>query len=149
MHRAAFGGCERWWDNPRLEGYNIHEMKRLLMIVLLIVAFAQPAAAAEPKPRLCPICAKANDAQAAYGEKAGNTLARGALNFGLGWTELIRQPGKAAREGKNVFHGIANGIGASARRTLRGLGDLVTFWTPKVEGEYIHFSKDCPIDTMQ
>ncbi|MBI4003934.1 MAG: hypothetical protein HY353_02835 [Candidatus Omnitrophica bacterium] len=120
-----------------------------LVIASLIVAFAQPAAAAEPKARLCPICAKANDDQATYGEKAGNTLARGALNLGLGWTEMIRQPGKAAREGKNVFHGIANGIGFSARRTLRGLGELLTFWTPKVEGEYIHFSKDCPIDTMQ
>ena len=120
-----------------------------LVIASLIVAFAQPATAAQPKARLCPICAKANDEQAAYADKAGNTLARGALNFGLGWTELMRQPGKAAREGKNVFHGIANGIGFSARRTLRGLGELLTFWTPKVEGEYIHFSKDCPLDTMQ
>ena len=123
-------------------------MKTLLMASLLF-AFAHTAAAEESQPRLCPICAKANSEQAAYGEKAGNTLARGALNFGLGWTELIRQPGKAAREGKNVFHGIANGIGASARRTLRGLGELFTFWTPKVEGEYIHISNDCPIDTMQ
>ena len=120
-----------------------------LMLVLLMVAFAQTAEAAQPKPRLCPICAKANDERAAYGEKAGNTLARGALNLGLGWTELIRQPGKAAREGKNVFHGIANGVGFSARRTLRGLAEVFTFWTPKVKGEYIHFSKDCPIDTMQ
>ena len=128
--------------------YNMYTMKGLL-IAVLIVAFAQPAAAAEAKPRLCPICAKANDEQAAYGEKAGNTLARGALNLGLGWTEMIRQPGKAAREGKNVFVGIANGVSFSARRTLRGLGDLLTFWTPKVQGEYIHFSKDCPLDTRQ
>jgi hypothetical protein len=122
---------------------------RRLVIVSLIVAFVTPAAAAQPKARLCPICAKANDEQATYADKAGNTLARGALNFGLGWTELMRQPGKAAREGKNVFHGIANGIGFSTRRTLRGLGELLTFWTPKMGGEYIHFSKDCPIDTMQ
>jgi hypothetical protein len=121
-----------------------------LAIAFLLIACVQPAAAAEAaKQRLCPICAKANDPQAAYGEKAGNTLARGALNFGLGWTEMIRQPGKAAREGKDVFHGIANGIGFSARRTVRGLGELLTFWTPKVQGEYLHFSKDCPIDTMQ
>ena len=122
---------------------------KTLIIASLLLAFALPADAAEPKPRPCPVCTRANDEQAAYGEKAGHTLARGALNFGLGWTELIRQPGKAAREGKNVFHGIANGIGFSARRTLRGLGELVTFWTPKVEGEYIHFSKDCPLDTKQ
>lgn len=120
-----------------------------VMMALLVVAFAQPVAAAEPKARLCPICAKANNQQAAYADKAGNTLARGALNLGLGWTELMRQPGKAAREGKNVFVGIANGVTFSARRTVRGLGELLTFWTPKMKGEYIHFSKDCPLDTMQ
>ena len=119
-----------------------------LAIAGMCLAFPSTAAAAEQQ-RLCPICLKANDRHASYGEKAGNTLARGALNLGLGWTELIRQPGKNARKGKNVLLGIANGVGFSARRTLRGLGELLTFWAPKVHGEYIHFSKDCPLDTVQ
>ena len=62
---------------------------------------------------------------------------------------MIRQPGKAAREGKGVFIGLANGVSFSARRTLRGLGEIFTFWTPKAGNQYIHFSKDCPLDSMQ
>ena len=98
---------------------------------------------------LCPICSKANSESATYAEKAGNTLARGVLNLGLGWTELIRQPAKKAREGGNVFLGILNGVGHSATRSVRGLGEILTFWAPKVQGEYVHFSKDCPLDTMK
>ena len=119
-----------------------------LAMVGMCLAFARAATAAEQQ-RLCPFCMKANNQRASYGENAANTLARGALNLGLGWTELIRQPGKNARKGKNVLLGVANGVGFSARRTLRGLGELLTFWAPKVQGEYIHFSKDCPLDTMQ
>jgi len=116
-----------------------------------LLAVSAPAMAEEekPQPKLCPICSKLEGANPSYGEKAGNTFTRGLLNFGLGWTEMIRQPGKAAREGKDVFHGVANGLAFSARRTLRGIGEVLTFWTPKIQDEYIHFSDDCPIDTMQ
>jgi len=126
--------------------------RRAFVVILLIAgvtAAGQPVMAAEDQPRLCPICSKLEGSEATYVEKAGNTFTRGLLNLGLGWTEMIRQPGKAAREGKDVFHGVANGVAFSARRTLRGIGEVLTFWTPKVQDRYIHFSKDCPIDTMQ
>ena len=84
-----------------------------------------------------------------YQEKATNTLLRGALNTTLGWTELIRQPAKEAKEGGNVFVGLANGVGQSVTRTLAGLGEIFTFWTPKVQGQYIHFAEDCPLDTTK
>ena len=106
-------------------------------------------AAEQPKKQLCPICSKLEHPPANYAEKAGNTLARGLLNFGLGWTEMIRQPGKNARKGGPVLNGFVNGVSFGARRTIRGLGEILTFWTPKMGDEYIHFSKDCPLDTMQ
>ncbi len=115
---------------------------------LVLVFGAGPWAAAE-EPQLCPICLKANNDEIGYQDKAGNTLARGLLNFGLGWTEMIRQPGKTAREGGNVLTGIAIGAGASVARTFSGLGEILTFWTPKIGKDYIHFSRDCPLDTTQ
>ena len=120
---------------------------RMAVGALLLVG-CSGVAAADDRP-ICPICSKANNASATYAEKAGNTLARGALNLGLGWTELIRQPAKKARAGGNVFLGILNGVGRSATRSARGLGEILTFWAPKVQGEYVHFSKDCPLDTMK
>ena len=123
-----------------------------LMLGGAAVASAEDKAKAQAKAQegaLCPICAKANDDSIPYVEKAGNTLARGALNAFFGWTELIRQPAKTTKEGGNVFTGVANGVGQGALRTLSGLGELFTFWTPKIEERYIHFSKDCPLDTTQ
>ena len=93
----------------------------------------------------CPICHRATQEDASYSEKAGHTLARGAANTLLGWTDLIRQPAQEARRGGNVFMGLAEGAGQSVKRTLGGIGDLLTFWTPKVQGRYVHFAHDCPV----
>ncbi len=45
--------------------------------------------------------------------------------------------------------GLANGVGQGVTRTLTGLGEIITFWTPKVNDQYIHFAKDCPLDTTK
>jgi len=128
----------------------MHFLRRVVCAGVLgcVVWMGRPALAAGQDAPICPICKTLKEDSVTYGEKAGNTLARGVLNFTLGWTELIRQPAKKARAGDNVWRGIANGIGKSALRTARGLGEVVTFWTPKRKDGYIHFSKDCPIDTM-
>ena len=124
--------------------------RRLIPVIGWLVCWSAVSLAfAEEPPLICPICSKANNTDATYQEKAGNTLARGLLNMTLGWTELIRQPAKKARKGGNVFGGMANGVGKSFVRTMRGAGEVLTFWTPKSDQGYIHFSKDCPIDTMQ
>lgn len=102
-----------------------------------------------PAPLLCPICKRISEQQISYAEKAGNTLARGALNTSLGWTELIRQPAQEVKRGGNAFVGIANGVGQGLNRTFTGLAELFTFWTPKIQGQYLHFSKDCPLDATQ
>ena len=119
----------------------------LMLGAIALWAMATPAWAEEQ--RLCPICSKANNPSATYQEEAGNRLARGVLNMTLGWTELIRQPAKKARKDGNVFAGMATGMGHSVVRTVRGLGEVLTFWTPKNKTGYIHFSDDCPLDTMQ
>lgn len=117
---------------------------------LLLWGASNPVWAEEPpqeEPRLCPICTIASDDTVPYQNKAGSTFLRGALNTTLGWTEMIRQPAKEAKAGGNVLIGVANGVGQSVARTATGLAELFTFWTPKVEGRYIHFAKDCPLDT--
>ena len=99
-----------------------------------------------PQPgTVCQLCRKAAEQSGSYSSKAGYTFARGAANTALGWTELFRQPVDEAKAGGNVVVGIGKGIGATVTRTLGGLGEMLTFWTPKVEGRYVHFSKDCPI----
>ncbi|HEX9564010.1 MAG TPA: hypothetical protein VF981_08565 [Gemmatimonadaceae bacterium] len=103
--------------------------------------------AAPREPQLCPICLAANDHDASYTQNAGSTLVRGVLNFGFGWTELLMQPATEAKGGGNVFTGLGSGLNRGLWRTVNGLGEIATFWMPKVQGEYIHFSKDCPLDT--
>lgn len=93
----------------------------------------------------CAICEKAGDPNATYLQKSGTTLVRGAANTLLGWTELIRQPVDEAKAGGNVLVGIGKGVGQGVKRTLAGVGEVVTFWTPKINNEYIHFASDCPI----
>jgi len=111
--------------------------------VSLLFGLTQPLMAEEE--RMCPVCAKANQDQADYSTKAGHTLARGAANTLLGWTDLIREPAQEVRRGGNVFRGLALGVSRSATRTLGGAAEVLTFWTPKVQGRYLHFARDCPV----
>ena len=103
-------------------------------------AHSQPA-----QPVVCPICGGANQPDADSATKATATFARGATNRLFGWTELCRQPVDKVKAGGNVVSGIGKGVGQSVKRTLGGLGEVLTFWTPKVQNKYIHFSKDCPV----
>ncbi|MBI2104858.1 MAG: exosortase system-associated protein, TIGR04073 family [Candidatus Omnitrophica bacterium] len=104
------------------------------------------AALADEVPRTtCPICAHANEASPTYPAKAASTLGRGVANAFFGWTELIRQPAQEAKAGGNVLVGIGKGVEQGVRRTLAGVGEALTFWTPKVQDRYLRFSTDCPI----
>ena len=121
---------------------------RLLGVVIgclfLWLGGSAPVQAEEPKAT-CPICGRATDEAVRYPSKAGHTLVRGAANTLLGWTELIRQPAQEAKDGGNVLTGIGKGVGQSVKRTLAGVGEVLTFWTPKVGHSYVHFANDCPI----
>lgn len=94
---------------------------------------------------ICPICKQANDQASNYSTNASHTLARGAANTILGWTEVIRQPAEEVKEGGNVFTGILRGVGKGVKRTLAGAGEVLTFWTPKTSRGYVHFAHDCPL----
>ncbi|MBI3330549.1 MAG: exosortase system-associated protein, TIGR04073 family [Candidatus Omnitrophica bacterium] len=126
-------------------------MRRSRSWVILCLGLAAwlipPAAAvAEEAPRTtCPICARANEASPAYPAKAASTLGRGVANALFGWTELIRQPAQEAKAGGNVLVGIGKGVGQGVGRTLAGIGEALTFWTPKVQDRYLRFATDCPI----
>ncbi len=106
---------------------------------------AVSAGAAEDANAICPICKHANNGSADYGTKAGHTLARGTVNTLLGWTEAIQQPAEEAKHGGNVFFGIMNGLGRGAQRTVAGVGEILTFWTPKMGPDYLHTATDCPL----
>ena len=110
-------------------------------LVLAADASSHPARSAV----ICPICGRANQPNADYPTKAGATLTRGLTNTLLGWTELFRRPVEEVKTGGNVVNGMGKGVGYSVQRTLSGLGEVLTFWTPKVQGTYVRFSDDCPV----
>ena len=114
-------------------------------LVCVAVLGASRMAAAADEPAMCPICGKANDASSSYSSNASHTLLRGATNVLFGWTELMRQPAEEVKAGGHVLTGIAKGVGYGVGRTAAGAGEILTFWVPKSQHGYVHFSKDCPI----
>ena len=120
-------------------------MRRRTMVMSLAVGAALLLGGSGTALAACPICGRASDESANYPTKAGSTLVRGASNTLLGWTELFRQPVDEVKSGGNVVTGIGKGVGQTVKRTLAGLGEVLTFWTPKVDDSYVHFAKDCPI----
>ena len=143
----------------RDDGVGLRQARRwraMLAGLSLLTAAAGTAHAEESKEPnaspgvICPICSRIRDPRADYATKAGNTLARGATNTLLGWTELIQQPAHevktyGGRNTRNVLTGMAKGLGQGVRRTFGGLAELVTFWSPQVDGQYLRFSDDCPL----
>ncbi|MBI2093856.1 MAG: hypothetical protein HYT88_03955 [Candidatus Omnitrophica bacterium] len=124
-----------------------------LIAFSLFVTSSLSFAAEEKQPGketpLCPICRNTNSQETPYATKVSYTLLRGATNTLFGWTELFRQPATKVRAGSNVANGIANGVGHSVSRTLGGIGELLTFWTPKVQGRYVTTANDCPLCMKQ
>jgi len=121
---------------------------RLFALVATAALLGLPGAASaqdQEEGRICPICSRATEESAAYPQKMGYTLLRGTANTALGWTEIIRQPAAEVKAGGNVISGIAKGLGRSVQRTLAGAAEVLTFWTPRVQRNYIHFSDDCPV----
>ena len=123
---------------------NVRSAAGAVLGIAMLFSAQRPAMAEAAKP-MCPICAKSGTDETAYAAKAGATLVRGAANTLLGWTELIRQPVQETKAGGNVLVGIGKGVGHGVMRTVQGMGEVLTFWTPKVQHNYLHFSKDCPI----
>lgn len=129
---------------------------RILLTAGLLLGSVAASGATEARPRektpppiVCPVCSRVGN-KVDYGSKAGYTLIRGATNMALGWTELIRQPAEevkthGGRNTRNVLSGIVKGIGQGMARTASGAAELFTFWVPKVQGTYMHFSNDCPL----
>ena len=110
---------------------------RIALVAWLMLA-APTLTRAEETGAMCPICSRTRSH--AYGQKAGFTLARGGANALLGWTELIAQPASEVKRGGNLAVGLGKGVGQGVMRTFSGVAEVLTFWMPKVENEYLHFS---------
>lgn len=117
------------------------------IVGISIVLGGAPSARAEQREQreICPLCKQAANDSAGYSSKAGYTLVRGTANALFGWTELIRQPATEVKSGGNVLTGLSKGVGETVKRTFGGLGEMLTFWTPKVHDHYLHYSEDCPL----
>ena len=111
----------------------------------LLLLLGAPRAVLAEEGSLCPICKYAGRKGGSYSSKAGYTLLRGASNACLDWTELIRQPANEAKSGGHVLTGVAKGVGNGVMRTLSGMGEVLTFWTPKVKDNYLEMAHDCPL----
>ena len=121
---------------------------RTLVLLLLLLTLGSSAGAVQDQtsvPAVCPICGRLLNDQTDYATKASHTLLRGATNTLFGWTEVILQPAETAKQSGNLFTGLAKGVGQGLTRTLTGVAEVVTFWTPKVNKRYLRFSDNCPI----
>jgi len=49
------------------------------------------------------------------------------------------------KSGGSVAAGMGKGMSRAVRRTAAGLGELLTFWTPKGKEGYLRFTTTCPI----
>lgn len=111
-----------------------------------VLSLATPAHAEQQQQQgLCPICRVANSQTSAYPEKVGSTLVRGAANTAFGWTELLVEPTAEVKAGGNLLTGIGKGVNMAMKRTVLGVGELLTFWTPKGQNGYLTLNHDCPV----
>lgn len=111
----------------------------------LVLGMTGPAGAAEDEiSHTCPICQFTTN-RSSYGQKAGGTFLRGATNTVFGWTEMLLAPNEEVKSGGSVATGMGKGMSLAVRRTAAGLGELLTFWTPKGKDGYLRFTTTCPI----
>jgi len=113
--------------------------------IVWVLGLVGPAAAEDAPAVQCPICRTANDQAAPYAGKATSTLMRGAVNVLFGWTELLIQPTEEVDQGGNLAIGIGKGVGYAMKRTAAGLGEVLTFWTPRGKERSVTLATDCPI----
>lgn len=81
-----------------------------------------------------------------YLTKASGQFLRGATNLGFCWVELFHQPALEAKSGNgNLFYGVAKGVGHTAVRALKGVGDIATFVAPHryEDGTFAAVADDC------
>lgn len=76
--------------------------------------------------------ASANDEDIPYLARIPYRIVRGAVNIGLGWTEILLRPigeHKTESFGEALATGAANGF----YRTTAGIYEIVTFWVPDIQ----------------
>ncbi len=120
-------------------------MKRILQTVVAVGVLSL--AATSFAASSCPICNGA--ASNHYMKKTGSQLVRGVANTALGWTELVNQPAKEMKNGGNLVHGLAKGVGYTVIRTAKGVGEIILSPMPREKtGKYSQIAHDCPLGIL-
>jgi putative exosortase-associated protein (TIGR04073 family) len=109
---------------------------RGILAAFVIVVFCATAAYASD----CGMCANLNDGDIMT--VCGARLCSGACNALLGWSEIFFRPGKVVAEGGNPLVGFFRGLGNAVARTVVGMVEIATFWTP---GDSVVKMADCPV----
>ncbi len=117
-------------------------MHRRFLLVLLpaLLVGAFPGHSRAETVTICE-AAEADD----YLTKASGQFLRGATNIGFCWIELIHQPEVSIRTGGNLFYGVLRGVGHTAMRVVKGVGEIATFPAPHrdPDGVFAHVADDC------
>jgi len=115
-------------------------MKRMVVLVVALVALAQPAWAMRTQIH------EAAESQQ-YGRKFGGMIGRGALNIVTSPVDVIVNLVNETKAGPpliGTLTGIAKGTGCGVLRLGSGAIDLVTFWVPGFNGFPVSDSyEDC------
>lgn len=64
-------------------------------------------------------------------------IVRGAVNIGLGWTEILLRP-LGERAAEPAWEAVSKGAINAAIRTGIGVEDIVTFWVPDMQMEELY-----------
>ncbi len=123
-------------------------MRRLLLF-LCVFSAAAGSGAVPCRAETISLCDAASSDD--YLTKASGQFLRGASNIGFCWLEMIHQPAiEARKEGGNLFVGIAKGVGHTALRVAKGLGDIATFVAPHQDedGSFPHVARDCAFGSV-
>ena len=86
-----------------------------------------------------------------YLTKTSGQFLRGTTDIGFCWLEMIHQPAVEWRsERKNLFAGVAKGIGHTFLRVVKGVGDIATCASPHrdPDGVFPSVAHDCAFGTV-
>lgn len=74
----------------------------------------------------------ADDQNIPYAIRIPYRIVRGAVNIGLGWTEIFLRP-FGERKTESVGEAIAQGASNTLIRGVAGMIDITTFWVPDIQ----------------
>lgn len=124
-------------------------MKRPRIALLAAVFILSSLFSGRAHAEISSLCSAADSDS--YITKAGGQFARGIVNMGLCWVELIHQPSLELKPetGGNLFRGLARGVGHTVLRAGKGISDIFFCLSPpNTDGTYNVIAKDCAFGVL-